>query len=90
MGENISLADIVGSQYLLEILQTSLAVENSENVVERCDDGCDGMDQFLIEMKEGYKSFCRKSTYILLKNVVKSGCFYKLLPWRAQTIFVIK
>ena len=34
MGKNISLADIVGSQYLLEILQTSLAVKNSENVVE--------------------------------------------------------
>ena len=34
MGKNISLADIVGSQYLLEILHTSLAVKNSENVVE--------------------------------------------------------
>ena len=31
MGKNISLADIVGSQYLLEILRTSL---DSENVVE--------------------------------------------------------
>ena len=30
--KNISLADLLGIPYLFEILQTSLAVKNSENV----------------------------------------------------------
>ena len=32
--ENNYLADLLGSQYLLKILQTSLTVKNSENVVK--------------------------------------------------------
>ena len=32
--KNIYLADLLGSQYLSEILQTSLNVKNSENVVK--------------------------------------------------------
>ena len=32
--ENIFLADLLGSQYLCEILQTSLTFKNSENVVK--------------------------------------------------------
>ena len=48
--KNILLADLLGSQRLLEILQTSLTFENSQ-------------------------------------NVGKSGCFEKLLRWRAQIYF---
>ena len=44
------LADLLGSQYLLEILQSSLTVKNNE-------------------------------------NGVKSGCFEKLLRWRAPIFF---
>ena len=32
--ENNYLADLLGSQYLLKILRTSLTVKNSENVVK--------------------------------------------------------
>ena len=31
---NICVADLLGSQYLLEVLETSLTVKNSENVVK--------------------------------------------------------
>ena len=34
MCKNILLADLLGSQHLLEILQTSLTFKNSENVVK--------------------------------------------------------
>ena len=44
------VADLLGSQYLFEILQTSLTVKNSE-------------------------------------NVVKGGCFEKLLQCRAPNVF---
>ena len=53
--KNIFVADLLGSQYLFEILQTSLTVKNSKNVVKN---GCsinvhDGERQFFLEMKEG-------------------------------------
>ena len=48
--KNILLANLLGSQHLLEILQTSLTFKNSE-------------------------------------KVVKSGCFVKLLRWRAPIFF---
>ena len=48
--KNILLANLLGSQHLLEILQTSLTFKNSE-------------------------------------KVVKSGCFEKLLRWRAPIFF---
>ena len=48
--KNIFLANLLGSQHLLEILQTSLAFKNNE-------------------------------------NVVKIGCFEKILPWRASIFF---
>ena len=35
--KNIFVADLLGSQYLFEILETSLTIKNSENVVKR---GC--------------------------------------------------
>ena len=50
MCKNSFLADLLGSQHLLEILQTSLIFKNSE-------------------------------------KVVKSGCFEKLLRWRAPIFF---
>ena len=34
MCKNIFLANLLGSQYLFEILQTSITVKNSENVVK--------------------------------------------------------
>ena len=52
--KNILLANLLGSQHLLEILQTSLTFENSEKVV------------------------------------IKSGCFEKLLRWRAPFFFEMK
>ena len=48
--KNIFVADIWGSQYLFEILQTSYTVNDSENVVKR-------------------------------------GCFEKILRWRAPSLF---
>ena len=32
--KNIFVADLLGSQYLFEILETSLTIKNSENVVK--------------------------------------------------------
>ena len=48
--KNNFVSDLLGSQHLFEILQTSLTLKNSE-------------------------------------NVVKSGCFKKLLRWRAPIFF---
>ena len=48
--KNIFVNDLLGSQHLFEILQTSLTFKNCE-------------------------------------NVVKSGCFEKLLRWRAPIFF---
>ena len=48
--KNIFVADLLGSQNLFKILETSLIVENSENVVKR-------------------------------------GCFLKILGWRAQIFY---
>ena len=71
MCKNIFLANLLGSQYLFELLQTSLIVRNSENVVEsRC---FDGKQQLFFEMKEEYKVPCVK----LLKfwNIFKRSVF---------------
>ena len=41
MWKNIFVADLLRSQYLFEILQTSLIVKNSENgVKQRCFEKC--------------------------------------------------
>ena len=62
MCKNILLADLLGSQHLLEILQTSLTFKNTEKVVKT---GC--FEKLLrwrasifFEMKEGYKVSCVK------------------------------
>ena len=56
------ISDLLGSQYLFEILQTSLTVKNNENGVKS---GC--FEKLLrwrapifSEMKEGYKVSCVK------------------------------
>ena len=53
--KNIFLANLLGSQHLLEILQTSLTFKNSENVVkvDVSKNSCDEEHQFFSEMKEG-------------------------------------
>ena len=55
--KNIFLADLSGSQYLFQILETSLTVQNSENVVKS---GCfeKGLRWIFFKMKEGYKFSC--------------------------------
>ena len=55
MCENIVLTDLLGSQYLFEILQTLLNAKNSENGVKCSKNSCDWELQFFSEIKEGYK-----------------------------------
>ena len=61
--KNNFVSDLLGSQHLLEILQTSLTVKNSENGVKS---GCFkkkfAMESanFFSEMREGYKISCVK------------------------------
>ena len=59
---NILLTDLLGSQYLFEILQTSLTFKNSENVVKSgCFEKClRWTASFFFEMEEGYKVSCVK------------------------------
>ena len=105
--KNISQANLKPSQYLLEILQTSLTGKNSEYLVKS---GC--FKKFLqwatqiVFWNEGgmlgvlckylFLADLLGSLYLLemLKssitvknneNVVKSGCFEKLLRWREPT-----
>ena len=57
--KNVLLTDLLGSQYLFEILQTSLTIKNSENGVKS---GCfkkllRRKRQYFSEMTEGYSSF---------------------------------
>ena len=56
------LADLLGSQYLLEILQSSLTVKNNENgtKVDVSKNSWDGERHFFSEMKERYKVSCVK------------------------------
>ena len=57
------LADLLGSQCLIEILQTSLSVKNSENLGSKMDvpeEIWDGEWQFLFQIKEEYKFSCLK------------------------------
>ena len=60
--KNVFVADLLGSQYLFEILQTSLAVKNSENVIKSgCFEKClQCRAPFFFEIKEGYKVSCVK------------------------------
>ena len=55
--KNIFVTDILGSQHLFEILQTSHTFKNSENVLKSgCfQNSCDGERQFFSAMKERYK-----------------------------------
>ena len=71
----VLLADLLGSQYLLETLQTSLTFKNSENM-EKND--CFNKNlrwrpfHFFFEIKEGYKVSCAKLLmfwYIIRRSV---------------------
>ena len=60
--KNNFVSDLLGSQHLFEILQTSLTFKNSENAVKS---GCfekllRWKASFFSEMKEGYKVSCVK------------------------------
>ena len=60
--KSLLLADLLGSQYLLEILQSSLTVKNNENgtKVDVSKNSWDGERHFFSEMKERYKVSCVK------------------------------
>ena len=60
--EMVFLDYLLGSQYLFEILQTSLFVKNSESVVKsRCfEKSLRWRAQNFLDMKEGYKVSCVK------------------------------
>ena len=62
MYKNSFLADLLGSQHLFEILQTSFNVKNSENVVkvDVLKNVCNRECQLLFERKKGYKVTCVK------------------------------
>ena len=62
MCKSTLLAELLGSQHLLEVLQTPLTFKNSENVVKGI---CLGKRlqwtaPIFFEMKEGYKVSCVK------------------------------
>ena len=64
MCKNIFIADLLGSQYLFEILQTSLNVKNSKNIYSinwmfRKTFATESTN-FFFEMKKGYKISCVK------------------------------
>ena len=70
------LTDLLGSQYLFEILQTSLTVKNSENGVKSgCFEKCSRWRalNFFFEMKEGYKASCVK--ILIFRPVIKRLVF---------------
>ena len=60
--KNIFVADLLGSQNLFKILETSLIVENSENVVKSgCFEKCLlWRAPIFFKMKEGYTVSCVK------------------------------
>ena len=58
--KNILLADLLGSQHLFEILQTSITVKNSEKWIFR-ETLAMVSDKLFFEMKEGYKVCCVKT-----------------------------
>ena len=65
MCKNIFLADLSGSQYLFEILLTSLTFRNGENVLKEnvSKSVCNGERKFFFEMKEEYKNLVEKYWY---------------------------
>ena len=60
MCKNVLLADLLGSQYLPEILQTSLTFKNSENMEKNDCFKKNGDHSIFFETKEGYKVSCVK------------------------------
>ena len=73
--KNNFVSDLLGSQHLLEILQTSLTVKNSENMIKKLDvlkNVCDGQCQFFFKMKEKYRVSCVK---ILFWYIIRKLAF---------------
>ena len=71
MRKNVFVADLLGSQYLFEILQTSLTDKNSENRVRS---GCSRWRApIFFEMKEGYKVSCVK--ILMFRSVIRRLVF---------------
>ena len=75
MWKNIFVADLLRSQYLFKILQTSLTVKNSENGVKS---GC--FEKYsrwrapiFFEIKEGYKVSCVK--ILIFRPVIRRLVF---------------
>ena len=83
--KNVFVADSLGRQYLLKILQSSLTVKNSENVVKSwCFEKlCDGKHQLYFEMKEGYKVSYVK----ILIFSLKKGMFLKDSAMESSIVF---
>ena len=73
--KNIFVADLLGSQYLFEILQTSLTVKNSENGVKYgCFEKCSRWRApVFFEMKDGYKVSCVK--ILIFRSVIRRLVF---------------
>ena len=69
--KNIFVVDLLRSQYLFEILQTSLTVKNSENGVKR--DVLKNVSIFFFEMKEGYKVSLVKT--LIFRSVIRRLVF---------------
>ena len=66
--KNNFVSDLLESQHLFEILQTSLTFNNSVMVeLDVSKNSCDGERLFFSKMKEGYK-VCSRNTDILLNN----------------------
>ena len=83
--KNIFLANLLGSQHLLEILQTSLTFKNTEKVVKI---GC--FEKLLrwrasifFEMKQGYKISCIKTLMFdqIIRRVVFISNITHLIYW---------
>ena len=69
------LAGLLGSQYLREILPTSLTVKNGENMVKSgCfEKNCDGECQIFLEVKKRYKVSCLK--LLIFCSFIKRSVF---------------
>ena len=93
MCKNAFLAGLLGSQYLLEILEV---IKNTENLVKcMCFQKCLAMESDIFLHVSCVKIFQIKIFQInhfkyctphgkTSKNVVKSVCFWRLAGWRVQ------
>ena len=73
--KNIFVADLLGSQYLFEILQTSVTVEivKMGQNLDVLKNVCNEERQFFFEMKEGYKVSCVK--ILIFRSLIRRLVF---------------